>query len=221
MSRTIDLGLGAARPSARRLGGTALREGRRPRTLGDLRGTPRRHGVARGTAAARPCSLGGRRQGRLGRPPEARGEGASARPRGGSRAPLDRTAAVLVRLGELLGLQVRTESGEALGRVHDVRAELTSSSLRRHRPHRGLARPHRAARDRAAARSRAVVGRRARRPAGRCRPRRDDAEVGAAHRPPNSVEWRTSPISSRCATTATAREPGTCVSVASPRASSS
>ena len=35
-----------------------------------------------------------------------------------------------MRLGELLGLQVRTESGEALGRVHDVRAELTSSSLR-------------------------------------------------------------------------------------------
>jgi sporulation protein YlmC with PRC-barrel domain len=35
-----------------------------------------------------------------------------------------------VRVSELLGLRVRTESGDRLGRVHDVRAELTSSSLR-------------------------------------------------------------------------------------------
>lgn len=35
-----------------------------------------------------------------------------------------------MRLSELLRLDVRTESGEKLGRVHDVRAELTASSLR-------------------------------------------------------------------------------------------
>ena len=33
-------------------------------------------------------------------------------------------------LGELLGLPVTTESGERLGHVHDVRAELTSRTLR-------------------------------------------------------------------------------------------
>lgn len=33
-------------------------------------------------------------------------------------------------LGELLGLAVRTESGARLGRVRDVRAELSSRSLR-------------------------------------------------------------------------------------------
>ncbi len=35
-----------------------------------------------------------------------------------------------MRLSEILGLPVRTESGDTLGRVHDVRANLTSSSLR-------------------------------------------------------------------------------------------
>ena len=35
-----------------------------------------------------------------------------------------------MKLSELLGARVRTESGEHLGRVHDVRAELSSSSLR-------------------------------------------------------------------------------------------
>lgn len=35
-----------------------------------------------------------------------------------------------MRLSAILGLRVRTESGEQLGRVHDVRAELTASSLR-------------------------------------------------------------------------------------------
>jgi sporulation protein YlmC with PRC-barrel domain len=35
-----------------------------------------------------------------------------------------------VRLSALLGVEVRTESGEELGRLHDVRADLTSSSLR-------------------------------------------------------------------------------------------
>jgi sporulation protein YlmC with PRC-barrel domain len=35
-----------------------------------------------------------------------------------------------VRLTELLGLSVRNESGEDLGRVHDVRAELTPRTLR-------------------------------------------------------------------------------------------
>jgi sporulation protein YlmC with PRC-barrel domain len=35
-----------------------------------------------------------------------------------------------VRLSELLGLRVRTESGESLGRVHDVRAELTPRTLK-------------------------------------------------------------------------------------------
>jgi sporulation protein YlmC with PRC-barrel domain len=35
-----------------------------------------------------------------------------------------------VRLSEILGLPVRTESGRSLGRVHDVRAELTSSAPR-------------------------------------------------------------------------------------------
>lgn len=34
-----------------------------------------------------------------------------------------------MRLSELLGLPVRTESGERLGRVHDVRAELTPRKL--------------------------------------------------------------------------------------------
>jgi len=32
-------------------------------------------------------------------------------------------------VGELLGLRVQTESGERLGRVHDVRGELTSRTL--------------------------------------------------------------------------------------------
>jgi sporulation protein YlmC with PRC-barrel domain len=35
-----------------------------------------------------------------------------------------------VRLSELLGLDVHTESGDELGCVHDVRAELTSRSLK-------------------------------------------------------------------------------------------
>lgn len=35
-----------------------------------------------------------------------------------------------MRLSELLSLEVRTESGEKLGRVHDVRGELTSRSLK-------------------------------------------------------------------------------------------
>jgi sporulation protein YlmC with PRC-barrel domain len=35
-----------------------------------------------------------------------------------------------VRLGELLGLTVRTESGKSLGRVFDVRGELRPRSLR-------------------------------------------------------------------------------------------
>jgi sporulation protein YlmC with PRC-barrel domain len=35
-----------------------------------------------------------------------------------------------VRISALLGVEVRTESGEQLGHVHDVRANLTSSSLR-------------------------------------------------------------------------------------------
>jgi sporulation protein YlmC with PRC-barrel domain len=35
-----------------------------------------------------------------------------------------------VRLSELLGLRIHTESGERLGRVHDVRGELTPRTLR-------------------------------------------------------------------------------------------
>jgi sporulation protein YlmC with PRC-barrel domain len=35
-----------------------------------------------------------------------------------------------VRLSELLGLPVRTESGGNLGRVHDVRGELTPRTLK-------------------------------------------------------------------------------------------
>ena len=35
-----------------------------------------------------------------------------------------------MRLSDLLGLSVHTESGERLGRVHDVRAELTSNEAR-------------------------------------------------------------------------------------------
>jgi sporulation protein YlmC with PRC-barrel domain len=35
-----------------------------------------------------------------------------------------------MRVSELLRLDVRTESGEKLGRVHDVRAELTTRSLK-------------------------------------------------------------------------------------------
>jgi sporulation protein YlmC with PRC-barrel domain len=36
---------------------------------------------------------------------------------------------VTVRLSELLGLEVRTESGERLGHVYDVRGELRARSL--------------------------------------------------------------------------------------------
>jgi sporulation protein YlmC with PRC-barrel domain len=35
-----------------------------------------------------------------------------------------------MKVSELLGAVVHTESGERLGHVHDIRAELTSSSLR-------------------------------------------------------------------------------------------
>ena len=35
-----------------------------------------------------------------------------------------------MRLSELLGLQVHTESGRSLGRVHDLRGELSPRSLR-------------------------------------------------------------------------------------------
>jgi sporulation protein YlmC with PRC-barrel domain len=35
-----------------------------------------------------------------------------------------------MRLSNLLGLEVRTESGEGLGRVHDVRGELTRQSFK-------------------------------------------------------------------------------------------
>ena len=35
-----------------------------------------------------------------------------------------------MRLSELLGVGVRTESGASLGHVHDVRAELTARTLR-------------------------------------------------------------------------------------------
>jgi sporulation protein YlmC with PRC-barrel domain len=35
-----------------------------------------------------------------------------------------------MRLSDLLSLEVRIESGEKLGRVHDVRGELTSRSLK-------------------------------------------------------------------------------------------
>ena len=35
-----------------------------------------------------------------------------------------------MRLSELLGLGVKTEGGERLGHVHDVRAELTGNALR-------------------------------------------------------------------------------------------
>lgn len=35
-----------------------------------------------------------------------------------------------MRLSQLLGVEVRTESGEGLGHVHDVRAELTTRTLK-------------------------------------------------------------------------------------------
>ncbi|HEU5212367.1 MAG TPA: PRC-barrel domain-containing protein [Gaiellaceae bacterium] len=35
-----------------------------------------------------------------------------------------------MRISEIIGLEVRTESGDGLGRVYDVRAELTQRSLR-------------------------------------------------------------------------------------------
>lgn len=35
-----------------------------------------------------------------------------------------------MRMSELLGVPVRTESGESIGHVHDVRAELGARSLR-------------------------------------------------------------------------------------------
>jgi sporulation protein YlmC with PRC-barrel domain len=37
---------------------------------------------------------------------------------------------ILMRLSDLLNVKVRTESGERLGRLHDLRAELTSRSLK-------------------------------------------------------------------------------------------
>jgi sporulation protein YlmC with PRC-barrel domain len=37
---------------------------------------------------------------------------------------------LVMRLSDLLNLQVRTESGERLGRAHDFRAKLTSRSLK-------------------------------------------------------------------------------------------
>ena len=37
---------------------------------------------------------------------------------------------VLMRFSDLLSVEVRTESGERLGRVHDLRAELTSRRLK-------------------------------------------------------------------------------------------
>jgi sporulation protein YlmC with PRC-barrel domain len=37
---------------------------------------------------------------------------------------------VLMRLSHLLGVKVHTESGDKLGCVHDLRGELSSSSLR-------------------------------------------------------------------------------------------
>jgi sporulation protein YlmC with PRC-barrel domain len=37
---------------------------------------------------------------------------------------------LVMRVSELLNLEVRTESGEGLGRVHDLRAELTTRSLK-------------------------------------------------------------------------------------------
>jgi sporulation protein YlmC with PRC-barrel domain len=36
----------------------------------------------------------------------------------------------MMRLSDLLGVEVRTESGKRLGRVHDLRGELTSRSLK-------------------------------------------------------------------------------------------
>jgi sporulation protein YlmC with PRC-barrel domain len=36
----------------------------------------------------------------------------------------------MTRLSDLLGVHVHTESGDHLGRVHDLRAELTSRSLK-------------------------------------------------------------------------------------------
>lgn len=35
-----------------------------------------------------------------------------------------------MRVSEILGLQVKTESGDSMGRVYDVRAELTERSLK-------------------------------------------------------------------------------------------
>jgi sporulation protein YlmC with PRC-barrel domain len=35
-----------------------------------------------------------------------------------------------MRLSDLLGLEVKTESGEGLGHVHDVRAQLSSRTLK-------------------------------------------------------------------------------------------
>jgi sporulation protein YlmC with PRC-barrel domain len=35
-----------------------------------------------------------------------------------------------VRVSDIIGLQVKTESGDKLGRVYDVRAELTERSLK-------------------------------------------------------------------------------------------
>ena len=136
------------RPPARRLRGPALRERRRPRAggaegraaAGD--GDPRRAARLAGTWPARsarvgarhrgdgPRAVGGSREDRLGGAPEEDGARASPRPRrrqGASLRGMD--SGLMTRLSDLLGTHVHTESGDQLGRVHDLRAELTSRSL--------------------------------------------------------------------------------------------
>ena len=133
----IDLGLGRARPPAHGQRGPPLRQGRRPRARGRRDGEPRVVAILAGPAAWRGAgvSAGSRRRiarGELVRVPwdevaeiescvQLRKTAQELRlGRGDDRArALDREdpGVVAVRLSELLGLPVRTESGGSLGRV--------------------------------------------------------------------------------------------------------
>ena len=120
------------------VGGNAWRSRGLPRTA---RGPP--------LGKRRPRALARGRLRHLGRDPEAPGGGAAPEPR---RRPLGRArreaAGILMRLSELLNRKVVTESGQRLGRVHDVRGELVGGRLRVTGPGRRQTRHPRALRRR-------------------------------------------------------------------------
>src|SRR5215208_950027 len=79
----------------------------------------------------RTRSVGGGRVGQLGRGAQAPLGRVAPQPRRRTLGPAGRKAAGFVmRLSELLNRKVVTESGDSLGRIHDVRAELVGGRLR-------------------------------------------------------------------------------------------